>query len=80
MKYIFVVCATLLLAGCEHEVYRYACQDPANWDSAECKKPICEVSRTCPEQIFKNQNSVMKAVTVNPAPGSLAPRVKGECQ
>jgi len=80
MKYIFVVCATLLLAGCEHEVYRYSCQDPANWDSAECKKPICEVSRTCPEQIFKNQNIVMKAVTVNPAPGSLTPKVKGECQ
>ena len=33
--------------------FRYPCQDPANWDKAECQKPRCEVTRTCPEHIFK---------------------------
>jgi hypothetical protein len=35
--------------------FRYPCQDPANWDKEFCKMPICDVSRTCPEHIFKGQ-------------------------
>jgi hypothetical protein len=27
--------------------YRYSCQDPANWELAECNPPICEPSGTC---------------------------------
>lgn len=37
------------------ESFRYPCQDPANWDSAQCQKPLCDVTRTCPEHIFKGQ-------------------------
>jgi len=33
--------------------FRYACQDTANWDKEMCKKPLCDVTRTCPEHIFK---------------------------
>ena len=33
--------------------FRYPCQDPANWGSAECKAPVCSVTKTCPEDIFK---------------------------
>ena len=33
--------------------FRYPCQDPANWDKAECQKPLCDVTRQCPEHIFK---------------------------
>ena len=35
--------------------FRYPCQDPANWDKAECKRPLCDVTRTCPDHIFKGQ-------------------------
>lgn len=35
--------------------FRYPCQDPDNWDKAECKLPKCDVTRTCPEHIFKGQ-------------------------
>ena len=35
--------------------FRYPCQDPSNWDKDFCKPPICDVTRTCPEHIFKNQ-------------------------
>jgi hypothetical protein len=39
---------TLTLAGCGYDGgYRYACQDPANWDNAECNPPVCEPSGTC---------------------------------
>jgi len=33
--------------------FRYPCQDPANWDKELCKLPFCDVTRTCPEHIFK---------------------------
>jgi hypothetical protein len=35
--------------------FRYPCQDPNNWDKAQCKRPICDVTRTCPDHIFKGQ-------------------------
>ena len=35
--------------------FRYPCQDPKNWDSQMCKMPLCDVTRTCPEHIFKGQ-------------------------
>ena len=35
--------------------FRYPCQDPDNWDKKECKMPTCDVTRTCPEHIFKGQ-------------------------
>ena len=37
------------------ESFRYPCQDPANWDKDMCKLPLCDVTRTCPEHIFKGQ-------------------------
>lgn len=33
--------------------FRYPCQDPANWDSPKCQKPLCDVTRTCPEHVYK---------------------------
>ena len=35
--------------------FRYPCQDPDNWDKEYCKMPKCDVTRTCPEHIFKGQ-------------------------
>lgn len=35
--------------------FRYPCQDPDNWDKDICKLPKCDVTRTCPEHIFKGQ-------------------------
>lgn len=40
-----------LLSGCA-DSYRYPCQDPANWETADCKPPICNASGTCPEDIY----------------------------
>lgn len=70
MKYA-IIFSVLMLAGCEQQ-FRYPCQDPDNWGKAECKKPICEVNKDCPEYIFKNE-------TINVAPKA-APPVKGDCR
>jgi hypothetical protein len=37
------------------ERFRYPCQNPANWKDEICNKPLCDVTRTCPEHIFKGQ-------------------------
>lgn len=43
------------LVMCSQDRFRYPCQDPENWDSNICKKPLCDVTRTCPEHVFKGQ-------------------------
>ena len=45
----------LTLAIFSGDRFRYPCQDPANWDKDFCKMPQCDVTRTCPEHIFKGQ-------------------------
>ena len=70
------------------ERYRYPCQNPANWDKDICKMPLCDVTRTCPEQIFKGQrdprlgppppdNSVLGAPKPDATP---VPAPKGACK
>jgi hypothetical protein len=49
---IFLPLALAFFGG---DRYRYPCQDPANWDKEICKKPTCDVNRSCPEHIFKGQ-------------------------
>ena len=59
------------LAMCSGDRFRYPCQDPANWDKDVCKMPLCDVTRTCPEHIFKGQNDPRKgpvAPTATPVP------------
>jgi hypothetical protein len=49
---IFLPLGLAIVGG---DSFRYPCQDPKNWDSAQCQKPLCDVTRTCPEHIFKGQ-------------------------
>lgn len=40
------------LTGCGYDGhYRYPCQNPANWEAAECKPPICTANGACPEDL-----------------------------
>jgi len=41
------------LAAFGGDRFRYPCQDPSNWEKDFCKKPLCDVTRTCPEHVFK---------------------------
>jgi len=55
-KYLlFLLLLPLGMAMCSGDRFRYPCQDPTNWDKDYCKYPICDVTRTCPEHIFKGQ-------------------------
>ena len=54
------------LATCAGDRFRYPCQDPENWDKKICQLPYCDVTRTCPEHIFKGQNDPRKGPSVAP--------------
>ena len=53
---ILLLLLPLTLAYFSGDKFRYPCQDPANWDKDICKLPYCDVTRTCPQHIFKGQN------------------------
>ena len=56
VKWLFLLLLLPLgLAIFSGDRFRYPCQDPNNWDDKMCQKPYCDVTRTCPEQIFKGQ-------------------------
>lgn len=52
---VLLILLPVALAFCSGERFRYPCQDPKNWDKDFCQKPICDVTRTCPEHVFKGQ-------------------------
>ena len=35
------------------DVYRYPCQDPANWESPECLPPDCEAYGVCTKDVMR---------------------------
>jgi hypothetical protein len=55
--------------------FRYPCQDPNNWDKEICNKPICDVTRTCPEHVFKGQRDPRLGPTDEPTNKIMAPNV-----
>lgn len=50
-----VLLLPLMLAFFSGDRFRYPCQNPDNWDKPMCQKPLCDVTRTCPEHVFKGQ-------------------------
>jgi hypothetical protein len=76
-KHLFWVLGVLLLipigfSMVSHESFRYPCQDPANWDKDICKMPLCDVTRTCPEHIFKGQRDPRLGPPKDGVPPSVA--------
>ena len=58
MKKLGYALAALLLAisltSCGYNgFFRYPCQDPKNWETPECKPPICTATQTCPVDLVK---------------------------
>ena len=64
------------MATCSGDRFRYPCQDPANWDKDFCKMPLCDVTRTCPEHIFKGQRDPRLGPLPDPATQSTPAPVK----
>lgn len=65
----------LVLSGCGYEgFYRYPCQEPENWEKAECKPPVCKVSGTCTTDILGFDPSE----TTTPSEDTITPTTEGE--
>ena len=52
---MFLIALPVALSFFGEDRFRYPCQDPRNWEKDFCKMPLCDVTRTCPEHIFKGQ-------------------------
>jgi hypothetical protein len=52
-----ILVSLFLLTGCGkynfEDVYRYPCQDPANWESPDCRPPNCEAFGICTKDVMK---------------------------
>ena len=49
----------LSLSGCGYDGhYRYPCQNPVNWENAECKPPICTANGACPEDLASTKETI----------------------
>ena len=66
--------------------FRYPCQNPENWEKDFCKIPLCDVTRSCPEHIFKGQRDPrlgppkdgQTQTTITPTPqASFGPTTQG---
>jgi hypothetical protein len=69
VKYLLLVLLLPIgLAMCSGDRFRYPCQDPKNWDKDFCKMPMCDVTRTCPEHIFKGQRDPRLGPDTAPVP------------
>jgi len=55
IRVLFAGLFLLVITGCGYDgSYRYPCQDPTNWEKAECNPPVCEASGTCTKDLLGN--------------------------
>ena len=73
-----LIVAPIALAVFGGDRFRYPCQDPDNWDKAECQKPRCEVTKTCPEHIFKGPDNEKVMAEIKPVVQKGAPSECGK--
>ena len=72
---LLILLIPIIMATCSGDRFRYPCQDPKNWEKEMCKPPTCEVTRTCPEQIFKGNRDGKSIVPQQPDPTPVKPGV-----
>ena len=70
---VFLIALPIGLAVFGGDRFRYPCQDPKNWDKQICQKPTCDVTRTCPEHIFKGQRDPRLGPPTEEPAGKTAP-------
>jgi hypothetical protein len=51
MKYVVAI-ILLTCYGCGDH-FRYPCQNPKNWENADCQRPQCAILQQCPDQLIK---------------------------
>lgn len=64
---IAITAFALSLSGCGwNGNYRYPCQDPKNWELAECKPPLCIPDGWCTKDIIGVDLSTLDPITGEP--------------
>lgn len=48
---VLALAAVFVLGGCSDH-FRYPCQDPTNWEKAECQPPVCSANGTCTRDLI----------------------------
>jgi len=62
-RFLLTAVLALSLTSCGYEgQFRYPCQNPKNWETAECKPPVCTATQTCTVDLIKTDG---KTVTSN---------------
>lgn len=60
-----VLAVIFALSGCGYDGhYRYACQDPVNFNDPECNPPLCKVAGTCTIDILGFDPKTGEQVTI----------------
>ncbi len=66
-----------MLAGCGYDgSYRYSCQDPENWETKECKPPLCNADGNCTETLLgfdPTETTIEVTIETIPAEETVAP-------
>lgn len=47
----------MMVVGCDGH-YRYPCQDPNNWDKAECNNEVCKAEGECTADVLGSTQTV----------------------
>jgi predicted small lipoprotein YifL len=62
-RFLLTAVLALSLTSCGYDgQFRYPCQDPKNWETAECKPPICTSTGTCPVDLVKTSDGTTATV------------------
>jgi len=52
-RLIIILSSAFLLTACSFDGgFRYSCQNPDNWEKAECNPPLCEPNGTCTKDLI----------------------------
>jgi hypothetical protein len=46
--------------------YRYACQDPANWENPVCQVPMCKATGACTENLVYDGEAAAQVLETSP--------------
>jgi hypothetical protein len=61
------ICGILMLSlsSCGYSgFYRYPCQDPKNWELAECNPPACEANGLCTKDLVPKELIITDGASV----------------
>ena len=59
-RLLLAMILAVALTSCGYDgFYRYPCQDPKNWEKAECKPPICTAAGSCPVDLVKTSEPII---------------------